>query len=133
MTRFSESNIEARSAALARSGRHGSQKKRPSKYSMPSKELPMTASSSHIPTTRRPGESRDPPFNVAGVDKWVPAFAGTTAEGGVREFRIIGPALSFRVGLLRGGRIGKGRHRHAALIDPHDPRILRDIGVERLG
>jgi hypothetical protein len=31
--------------------------------------------------SRRPGESRDPPFSVSGADKWVPAFAGTPEIG----------------------------------------------------
>ena len=31
-----------------------------------------------VPPHRRPGEGRDPPFNISGAEKWVPAFAGTT-------------------------------------------------------
>ena len=73
---------------------------------------------------RRPGESRDPPFSCRATDKWVPTFAGTTAENGI-------PSL-FRIRLLRGVGVGEGGDRHAAVVDPQDTRISREIALERI-
>ena len=37
---------------------------------------------------RIPGESRDPPCNVSGAAKWVPAFAGNADISCLRDLRV---------------------------------------------
>src|SRR5437899_942883 len=93
-------------------------------------------------TNRFPAKAGTHSSTGSGAEEWIPAFAGKRLMGRDRKFASDIPAaqsapvplkLLLRIGLFRRVGVGEGRERHAAVVNPRDPWIGRELAIEGLG